>query len=260
MTPLEHKYNLTVICPGIRTHNWERLYQSMIESCGDYTWELIFVGPKNTDSSTVLADERVSFIEDWGTPIRCQQIGLIHAQGEYINWAADDGYFLPNILNTGLNIAYENPGHIVMQKYYEGAVNSVMENEDYYKINYHDATRSNFVPDSYFGLNVGCVPRKILLELGGWDCLFEVCPMAYADFACRAQRAGVKFVIQDEMAFKCGHMPGRSGDHAPIHDAQLINDEPMFKHIYNDPESKNRVTIPLNNWQKIAPRWARRFG
>ena len=107
---------------------------------------------------------------------------------------------------------------------------------------------------------MGLVPRELLLKLGGWDCQFEVCPMAYNDLAIRLQRYDVDFIIQDEVMYKCGHMPGLSGDHAPVHNAQIIHDQPLFKRIYTDAKSKERTSVLLNNWQRSPERWGRRFG
>ena len=38
-------YDLSVCVPSIRKENWKRLYDSIVESIGDHTFELILCGP-----------------------------------------------------------------------------------------------------------------------------------------------------------------------------------------------------------------------
>jgi hypothetical protein len=280
---MEKNYQLTILCPGIRTKNWEKLYRS-VEKSFSGSWEIIFIGPVDIpiEFKTKLIEEgktNARFIHDMGSPIRCQQIGLVEAKGEWINWAADDGEFLPGALDVGFKKLeeYENsqegesmgvwdPKVVIMQKYFEGetAKNDSaysMDKDFYYVLSNHDATRLPGVPKNYFMLNVGLVSRAVLLEIGGWDAeTFQVCPMAYNDCAIRLQNHGCKFIVQDEIAFACSHMPGITGDHGPIHCAQVYKDQPMFSRIYRDPAAAQRIHIDLNNWQKAPERWEMRFG
>jgi hypothetical protein len=253
---------LTVLCPGIRTANWERLYNSIIDAYKG-SWEIIFIGPyglPDTLKNTRLKNVRL--INDWGTPMRCQQRGLTEATGEYITWAADDGVFLPESLTVAMNkVKGKDYKTIVMGKYTEGTGDkSAMTNNHYYYLNNHDACNLPFVPKESLMLNVGIVSRQLLNELGGWDCQFEVCPMAYNDFAIRAKRYGAEIIIQDELMFKCSHLPGHDGDHGPIHDGQIWNDQPLFTLIYADKKAEQRIIIPLNNWKDSPSKWQRRLG
>lgn len=280
------KYQLTVLCPGIRTKNWLRLYDS-IAAAFAYSWEIIFIGPYELPPE--LRDkENVTWIEDWGSPIRCQQIGLLAAQGVFTTWAADDGFFLPDSLTVAykkffdgafpseehlkrdlsLVLDFENTGiafdhkKLVMGKYQEGQrKDDSMEKDWYYILSNHDSMKMPGVIKGWYMLNVGLVPTKLLLEVGGWDAkTFEVCPMAYNDMALRLQRLGVKFIIQDEMMFSCSHLPGHAGDHGPIHDAQVYRDEPAFVDIYWGDDYSTRIFIELDNWKLAPDRWGRRFG
>lgn len=279
------KYQLTVICPGIRTKNWLRLYNS-VNDAFKHTWEIIFVGPYPLPDE--LKDkENIKYIESWRSPIACQQQALTLAEGVFITWAADDGYFLPNALNVAYDkimadstvlphgefmiksLGIKNTGiafnhkKLVMGKYYEGNNDGDMPMQDnaYYILSNHDATRVKWIPDNYYMLNVGLVPTTLLLEVGGWDAEnFEVCPMSYNDLAIRLQRYGVEFIIQNEMMFRCSHMPGHEGDHKPIHEAQINRDQPRFKQIYWTGNCLTRIKIDLNNWKLSSPKWKERFG
>jgi hypothetical protein len=254
--------DLTILCPGIRTANWEKLYNSIIDSFHG-TWEIIFISPYELpDTLKNTKRKNVTLITDWGTPMRCQQRGLTQATGTYVTWAADDGVFLPGALDIAFSkVDKENYKSVVMGKYTEGSGNTApMLGNYYYYLNHHDACNLPYIPKETLMLNVGIVSLKFLTELGGWDCQFEVCPMAYNDFAIRAKRDGAEFIIQDALMFKCSHMPGHEGDHGPIHDAQIWHDQPIFTLIYADKEKSGRTVIPLDNWQKSPERWERRFG
>lgn len=255
------KVNLTVICPGIRPQKWQKLYDSVGSSFSG-SWEIIFIGPYGLPES-LINKPNVKYIEDWGTPIRCQQIGLINSQGDWINWAADDGYFHPQSMDIAfeklkkVNFDYKT---VVMGKYLEGSLQYfTMLADEYYVLSNHEGSHKVKLPAHYLMLNLGLVSRKLLLEVGGWDCQFEVCPMAYNDLAIRLQNYGCPFIIQNEIMFSCKHLPGRAGDHGPIHDAQIDHDEPLFRTIYNQDDAMQRVKIDINNWKNVPDRWERRF-
>jgi len=258
MKGIKMKYELSVLCPGIRAVNWKKLYDSVGKSFSG-TWEIIFVGPYPLPDE-LKDQENIQYLEDWGTPIRCQQRGLIEARGGYISWAADDGEYLPGAIDIGFS-KLDGEKSLIMGKYYEGNNDGdmPMQGDDYYVLSKHDATKCIYVPKHYYMLNVGIVPTQLLKDVGGWDCRFEVCPMAYNDLAVRLQNYGVKFIIQQEMMFKCSHLPGHAGDHGPIHDGQIYHDQPLFRNIYDRPKGNGRTTIALNNWEDVPKKWWRRF-
>lgn len=253
---------LSILVPGIRVDRWEVLVKS-IENSYSGAWEIIFVGPYDLPKA-LQGKDHIRYIKDWGSPIRCQQIALTQATGDYITWAADDGKFCPEALDIGIKklvMAGLDPNVLVMGKYTEGEnFSKTMLDNEYYILSNHDATKSKYYPEGYFMLNVGIVNKGLLWEIGGWDCRFEVCPMAYNDLAIRLQRRGVSFLIQDEIMFKCSHMPGHEGDHGPIHDGQIEHDQPLFSLMYSNPKDSDRVAIDLHNWKDSPVRWWRRFG
>jgi len=219
---------------------------------------MIFVGPYDLPIELAGFDN-IIYIKDFGTPIRCQQMGLLASSGKWITWAADDGFFLDGALDVGFDLI-SNDEDVVMGKYYEGESNEIaMSDSQYYLLNYHPPTRSSFIPAEFYTLNVGLVPSMLLKDVGGWDCQFEVCPMSYADLAFRLQNQGIIFTIQDEVMFRCSHMPGTSGDHGPIHYAQILHDEPLYQSIYGTPDCKDRNKIDINNHLRVPSVWARRF-
>jgi len=181
------------------------------------------------------------------------------AKGEYINWFADDGVFLPNSIDIGLKkLVGCDYKTLVMGRYREGNgdTDSMMQDE-YYYLHHHSQCRLKGIPKDCLMLNCGLVPRKLLVEVGGWDCQFEVCPYSYNDLAVRLNLYGVKFIMQDECMFKCSHMPGHEGDHGPIHDAQTIHDEPLFQQLWAN-EGRKPVIL-ITNWESTPDKWVRRF-
>ena len=139
--------DLSVLVPGIRPHNWTKLYNSIPQST-KRPFEVIFVGP-NKVSLPIEDLNNVTYIEDYGTPIRCQQIALTHAVGDWIIWAADDGYFTDNSIDTGFNLLKQenyNPLTVIMGKYFEGnddySDDSSLNQLEYYQLNTHNIVLS----------------------------------------------------------------------------------------------------------------------
>lgn len=256
-------YKLSVILPSIRVYNLLNFYEKLEESTS-HPFELIIVGPYDPPENLLGYDE-VTYVQDRGCPSRCQQIGLVHATGEYITWGADDGYFLKDKLTEAVDFLEANKTSykdIVTCKYTEGSdehVSQEMYRDIYYKINHADGLRSEHIPDDYWILNVGIVDTNYAKELGGWDTQFEVTTISHMDFAVRAQHNGSKFFMLRDPIFSCAHMPGTMGDHAPVHYSHVEHDEPLFRNIYKQPGSIKRVKVELNNWEQSSPVWQRRF-
>lgn len=253
---------LSVLVPSIRKENLQRLYESIGDALKLSSWEMVIIGPYGLPD--ILKDVyNVRFIEDWGPPLRAQQRGLVEAQGDYISWAADDGWYLPNSLDRAFELLEgKDYKTVIMGKYQEGdRKDDHMETDKYYILNNHDGSRAYFLPENTYMLNCGVISRQILLELGGWDAnQFWVCPIGYNDLAIRLQKYGCPFIIQQEMMFACTHLPGETGDHGPIHNTQVYRDQPMYQEIYNHPYFSKRISIDVNNWQKAPAKWDARFG
>lgn len=253
---------LSVLVPGIRPYNWEKLYNS-VKSAFSGEFEVIFVGPCDLPLELNQYDN-VSLYKCMRSPIASQQIALIESKGEFISWAADDGVYLPGSLDIAVNSLENEPyTTIVTARYLEGNdPNGNMSEDWYYDLYNHESMQLPGVPQKCKMLNCGVISRSLLIQLGGWDAYsFQVCPLAYTDFAIRAHRFGSKFILQKEVMFSCSHLPGTMGDHSPIHFTQLEKDQPMFSGIYSVPSTYlTRQNIPLDNWKKSEEVWSPRFG
>lgn len=254
---------LSILIPGIRPGNWEKLYKS-IEASFHGSWEIVFVGPYGLPD--FFKDKtNVQYIEDWGSPIRCRQIALIKSVGEWICFAADDVEFCPDALDLAFTILLANGMNkniAIMGKYVEGGMqNKAMLDDSYYKLATHDAIRESVKWfNDYWLFNTGLVHRDTLISVGGWDCQFEACAMACVDMGIRLQNANIQFIKQDAPFFLSTWDPGQSADHGPIHDVQTQHDMPLFYEIYSKPECVNRIVVPIDDWKQCPERWERRFG
>jgi hypothetical protein len=255
---------LSVLVAGIRPWNWKALYDSVAASFSK-SWEIIFVGPYPPPDDLSRVSNCI-FKEDWGTPMRAQQIALTMARGKFCTWVADDGVFLPHALDeafTYYNVDdwISSPMHGVIGRYWEGSGDhSAMNNPEYYRLNWHDGARGRWIPDDCLLLNLTIAPTETIKSFGGWDCGFEVIPMALCDLGVRVHLAGMRFRLCPGVLYTCSHMPERTGDHGPIHDAQTYVDMPLFKRIWDGPTKPDRIYVALDNWKNVPERWERRFG
>lgn len=256
------KVKISILIPSIRPHLLEGVYGS-IEKSFHGEFELVIVSPYPLPKSLV-HKTNILYIHDAGTPIRGRQRGLIACSGDYVCYTADDVTFYQNALDIAYNtIKDKDYKTIVLGKYREGEEqNSFMDTDSYYFLMTHDALKPimHNVPRDYKLLNTGLMSRKLMLEIGGFDCKFEACAMACVDLSIRIQNYGCPIIIQNEPFFYATHLPMRLGDHAPIHNAQTTHDTPLFMAMYMDDRSKYRTTIDINNWEKASPWWIRRFG
>lgn len=255
-------YDISVLIPSIRSNLLNKLYDSISKSFKG-NWELVVISPYALPKY-LMDRNNVKFITDFGSPIRCRQIGLIACGGKYICYAADDCTFLPDALDETFNLIKDKDYKtVVLGKYSEGMPNNIETLKDeYYKLSYHaphKALMQRMGKDYYF-INTGLVSKEFMMEIGGFDCSYEACAMACCDLSIRMQNEGAKIIVQKNGLFNSTHMAGTSGDHAPIHNAQMEHDHPLFQNTYWNPENFNRGKIDINNWEKAPDRWERRFG
>jgi len=156
-----------------------------------------------------------------------------------------------------------NKNVVVVGKYTESRNPSpLMYQTEYYLLKYHGFT-TRIMKEETMLFNTGIISKDLLNEIGGWDCQFEGCALACVDLGIRLNKLDkIKMILQPHILFSATHMPGRSGDHQPIHDGQTLHDQPLFDLIYsgNEIENGKRIKVELNNWERSPDRWVRRFG
>lgn len=250
---------LSIIVPGIRNYNWDELYSSFEESLEDESFEVIFAGPYNL-TPNLEQKKNVKFIRDWGNQIRCQQLALLMAEGEFVHWCSDDGVALPIALKQGLDLQKEqkDKNSIVMFKYLESDNPSPdMYKDEYYLLHNYYGTKTPLIPKDFIGLNTALCRTSTVRMLGGWDTRFGSC-IAHADFAVRAQFERIPIILSDIVAHHVGHMPGITGDHGPMYYVQIENDEPLFQKIWGNKENFRNI-IDIENWRLSPAIWKKRF-
>lgn len=251
-------YDLTIALAAIRKQHWKRLYDSIVSSVGKYSFELIFCGPHDEPPEEMKHLPNVKCVVDFGCPTRAQQKACLAASGKYLAWSADDGWFLPGKIEKCLDMLESNKSERkALVTHYNEANKNGLEN---YNVNYHESVRSPYLPNNYVVFNSAFVQTEHFKELGGFDCSFEVCPLAFVDYGNRTHRDGADVMMLNEVIFECTHFPDRSGDHAPIHDAQTQHDVHVYRQIYANPNCIGRTTIPIDNWVNASSHWERRFG
>lgn len=256
------KPEISLILPSIRVERLEGLYNSIKKST-KREFELVIVGPYNIPNS--LFDlTNIKFVKDHGSPMRASNIAAELCEGKLVSWLSDDCLFFENSLDNSINDLYsmgENDKNVIIAKYYEGEGYSGnnSQNDTYYKLN-HAYPFSPYIPDDWWIFNVAIMYRSFFDYLGGWNCQFQTCPLGHADFGVRAQRAGAVVKMTSSPIFTCDHMPGTSGDHAPIHYTQHGEDEPLYKIMYSRPLNSYPTCIDISNWKNSSIIWDKRFG
>lgn len=261
MKPENSKYDLSVCLAAIRKENWARLYDSVVRSIGKYTFEIIFCGPHKELPKELQGFDNIKCVQDYGSPTRAQQISMSGAQGRYITWAADDGWYSSEALESCIEFLDAQPPErrCVVAQYDEGVGDGLGNpDEGMYQMNFHEAIRSSFYPDHFLIFNCAILETSLFHELGGFDCRFETLPMAHADFGARTQLSGIIPALASTI-FMCTQFLGDSGDHAPVHYAQLEHDQPLYARIWRKSDCLDRIKIEYDNWKEAAEVWHRRF-
>jgi len=262
---VEGGVKLSVILPSIRPHRL-RAWFSSFERSYSGEWELIVVSPY-APPADIRRFTGLGWIQDWGHPVRCQQLGLLSCIGDLIHRGVDDSLYLPGAMDRAIEKMTGGYKTIVAPKYTETNASVDRKHKDFqdmndpkfYTIAYHNQAGAAHVPPHFKLLNFGIISRALMVEVGGWDCQFESVAIAELDLAVRLQRAGGEIVLSDEIVLECDWMPGHQGDHGPMHDA-FAPDMAKYSEIYSKPESEQRVAVELSNWKQAPHRWERRFG
>lgn len=252
-------YKLSVCLPAHRTHLWERLYKSIKESVGEYSWELIMVGP-NEPPEFFRDKLNFKFFKDFGNPSRSFQIATMLAEGELITWASDDGFYTKDSLKSCIEM-HDSLGEkdIVIARHVEGVGHSGKEESlDFWKAWHHPSLKLPGIPKDFYIILNGMMKTSYFKDLGGVDCRYENYNMNLHDLAFRAQRAGSKISFSSMTVLNCDWNPN-TGDHIPVTQAHLQHDMPLFTAEMSQDQS-NRIKIDYSNWTKADKVWKRRFG
>lgn len=243
---------LSIIMPGIRTHLWRRLYNSVSTSLND-EFELVIISPFELPENMRGLDN-VKYIQSYAKVPVCLQIGTISAKYDIFCHAVDDSIFLDNTLSRCLDILIQHGlNHVIGLTYQENTNGMIgydkwaVKNLPEFHLPGIDRSWATFVQPMMY--------LKEFIALGGMRCNFEYSNHSHHDLAFRYQAAGGNITIPSFPVSVAEHMPERSGDHGPIHDAQM-SDVEIFNKLYSE---EINPCIDLNNYLLENKIWKRRF-
>ena len=254
---MEKNYKLSILMPAIRVDLWKNVYDS-IKTTTKESFELIIVSPYSLPKE-LEEHKNIKFVRDYGNPNRTFNIALTLAEGEYTTWAPDDAIYQPQVLDKAIYV-------LDKLKHKEKVIISLSTieaarhySEDFLYINKHKEIKSKYIPDNYRFLACGVLNTEYFKKLGGVNCEFETHAMAHTDLAIRAQDDGATIIFLPDIAMRLTHMPGTTGDHGPIHNAQIDHDQPLYRKIYENPDREKVCHLDLFEWTRTEPVWNRRF-
>lgn len=258
------KPEISVILPSIRPDRLPQFYESL-QKATQRNFELVIVSPYSLPQE-LEKFKNIKFVRDFGNPSRAQNIALLLCEAPVVTWQADDALMIAGSIDLHLNILYSmgnDRKNVVVSKYKEGQVGSSdrekLHPDHYFKVIGSPAA-SPYLPADFWLFNVAFMYRDFLEALGGFDARFEGTWSSQTDLAIRAQAAGARVLMSGEPCMVCDHMPGSSGDHAPIYECQTFHDEPLLKSTYGHPNWVTRgLAVNVMNWKNEPQVWGRRF-
>lgn len=254
--------NLSLVIPAFRTPKWNALIESLEDACQHWSWEAIFISP------FALPDEikdwdNIKVIKSYSTVPVCLQMGVLEAKGEYIFSTTDDGVFAPDSIDLAMDLISkeENNGNRTVLSMAYGEGGNLMDREKYWTAWTYPELRFPSIKPEWKMAQQFLMKRELFIESGGYDCLnFEYQDAAVKDLIFRLQNDGVKVLMSPKHCLIASWMPGETGDHSPIHNAQVGHDEPIFNAMYSDPFVLENREIEYDNWRLAPQIWERRFG
>ena len=244
--------DLSIVVPSIRADKIQRLYDSIPASIGDFSYEVIVIGPYQPPFEC-------KYIEDLGSPSRCVQQGIAIAEGKFFTWGTDDGIYNPNALSEAISLlqTLTHKDGIIMKYTEEGPPSPLTGAHDHYYIaRTHDSNRLMGIPENYMIAPVPMYNIKYFIDLGGLDCSFDHINMNTHDFAFRLQKDGGTFHFSPSVIMHCDSNQF-GDDHKVLDEAYFLNDLPRFQEIYGGPFSMERVKIDYDNWKNAEAVWRR---
>lgn len=149
-----NKIDISICASAIRTKWWQEFYNSLKGNSVKY--EVIFVGNKKPEFELPY---NFKWIYSKECPAKCYQIAFDNAQGELINWTADDVTYSQNALDIAYDFfhIFDNGGKIIV------AFNCIENGSPTSKGHRIDKENSPLMAP------IGLINREWLNKLGGYD-------------------------------------------------------------------------------------------
>jgi hypothetical protein len=252
--------DLSIVIPAIRPNYWKRVYETVQAACAKHSFEIIFVSP-HKPIDELMNKVEIKHVLSYSSPVRCQQLGALYAEGRLICFPTDDGEFSPDSFDVSIDLwdSMQNEKALIAMRYREGRdMTGISLPREYFSFGFHDDLRVLSIPGNFIASGQPMLGTKYFCEIGGMDCRFEHVAMGNLDICARLQFDGGPAAWSPLEVMSAYWSPGVEGDHAPVHNACMQNDSPLFKNLYTAP-IKQPIRIDFNNW-KLAPSvWPRRW-
>ena len=251
---------MSIVIPGVRTHNWEKLYNSIANSCKNYTFEVIFGSPKKLPD-VFENKSNVKFVRDFGSVSRVLQMSALLAEGEYVTWIFDDGVVREDELDNCIQfIENQVDKCIVGMKYTEGVdfQPDMRAFVDEYWTAWHHLDLQLPGIERHWKLPIHMLMKtKHFYQLGGLNCKMEHANMNLHDLGFRAQRDGFEVHISKNFVIDYNIRHGRTVENSNVIAAYYQNDKPMFQEMYLKPQTNVPASINYDNWKEMPCVWER---
>ena len=253
-----YHYDLSIILPGIRNQFWVQVYEQIKESCKNYSYEVIFSGPRSLPPELENC-KNVKHIKHYGHPSRAVHLASLVADGEFMTWLTDDALIEPDAIDGALSLlkSVNHSVDIVAVRYTEGVNHGGgVEVEDYYRCGHHQLYRPlHLIDPNWKTPIVMMVNTDYYKSVGGLDCRYVHINMNVHDLAFRMQRNGSVVYLSPTIVMRCDWDVEWAKD--PLRAAYYDDDMVLFKEMYSANEL-GPIVID-ENWQDSEPVWSKRF-
>jgi len=253
-------YDVSIILPSIRPENLKGFYESAELACQKYTFQIVIPSPYPLPE-TLSEKTNITYIKTYACPTVASQLAIQLCNSKFLYNTVDDGILFPSVIDEAIEYHDTNltEKDVYNMRYLEGSDNPFPPT--FWKARHHEDMRlAGIHPDWKMCMHY-FMHLNYFYFLGGYDCRFETLNHAIHDLMFRIQADNGKIHESPKETIKCGHMPGTSGDHAPVHHGQLDYDKPQFDEMYADPNTPyKRIKIDYHNWRARSGTWERRWG
>jgi hypothetical protein len=249
-------YDLSVLLPAIRTPRWPKFYESLTKACKRYSFEVVFATPFDLPEELEQYDN-IKVVKTYGSHCKATQLGFLACTGHLIYLTIDDAILFEDSLDTCIDFWQLQcaPKDCISTLYYEDKDPRRLGAE---KAGYwHDLRLPGIDPNWSISVNP-IFNKENILDLGGWDTVFQYQDKANHDLLFRLQKNGGQVYLSPcYVADVTWYGPNNPGDHKPLEIANLNNDVPIFNKMYGQPN--NRLKIDPNNHLLQPDIWETRF-
>lgn len=266
------KKDVSLIVPSIRPENLIKFYNSVVQACKKTTFEIIIASPYLIPEE-LMKTGNVKFLHTYANPTIAFQMSALLSDSEFIYNTTDDHMVQPDAIDRAVDLFRNTPlsyKDMINMVYSEAVLDTetlepngrqiFRRPDDYWLAYSHEDLRVVGVKPTWeiciqFFMKLG-----YFLELGGFDCNYEYCNHPIHDLAFRAQANGSKIYHSPMIATYSSMLPGSSGDHRPVQEAQEGPDLKRFNELYSVSDCAfKRIKIPYDNWKGKSDVWERRF-